>query len=1023
MHEHTPSWLLGVDWTEATSRRRARADRYELRLPLGVGGFGEVWRGEHVDTGRVVALKVLHHQIAAQRSFQTLLLQECQLVARLRHPCVVRVHDVGVLGEAIERATGGRFVAGSPYVAMELLEGGTLDAWVRSPREWSEVRRVVLEMLGALRHAHARGVVHLDLKPSNVLFRRDGRSVIADFGIAWSMRDDDAPRFTGTLAYASPEQLVADARALGPCSDLFALGALIWELVTGAPPFVASNVAERLFQTPGAFEPRVDVPTWLFGWLSRLLEPSIKRRFATASEAMAALHSAEGAPRTPVWPSDWRDGEPTDHEPRPDFLGATATCFVGRVDARDRLWQGARRVLETGAAEELVVRGPEGAGKTRLAQWLTERALEQDAFEVLWVRGELGETLDRALVKHLRLEGLGARRMRDALAWAGDTLASAVADGCARADGGCPRVWEALLEAMTTRRPVLVVLDGEVDVERPPGGRMLRLRLTREPGEGLTLEPLGLGDARALAALCGGRFDERTSRQPGVLIAQHSARPCDEPGRHEGACVLASLAALPEAEVRALEVLAVADAPMRIATWERVARACGAHATWTALDHLVREGLGHLDEGHVTLASREVVDALALRARGRASAIHVACAHLLEVLEDGRDRHERVARHWIAAGAKERALEPLSEAAETRLRHLDRAGAETLARQQLGTCDALGFAPLDARRFRASLVLATCLRESGALDEAVATSAHAAAMARAAGDVEGHARAEHQRARALHRRGDTAGAILVADGAVLSVGDDALRAGWRGDAQLDVGAWLLERAAFDEADARFVLASETHPSRAARALAVLYRARVARLRGDGVRARALVEAATTELLRAGRHYLLPEAFFEAGEVERACDEPEVAVAWYRRALEGAVALGRDTAVEIELALGMVLAELGRVEEAALHLDGAYSAMEARGDVARARAWGLARAWAHACVDDWRAARDALRGVARVDDAAWDALFARFVARARRAGHEDVLGALDEAASSAPFASTWIGPVRAASRGSERRAVG
>jgi len=470
MSQRTPSAMVGVDWTEATARRRATADRFELRMPIGVGGFGEVWRALDTTTQETVAIKVLQRDLAQEPASRSLLLDECRMVGRLMHPSVVRLVDVGTLGHQVERATGGRCVAGSPYVAMELLDGGSLTSRVRAPVGWEPVRQALREVLEALRHAHARGVVHLDLKPANVLFReRDGRAVVCDFGIAWSRHDERAPRFAGTLAYASPEQLVCDARAVGPWSDLFALGCVAWELVTGTPPFSGRTVAERMFQKPCDFTPRFEVPEGLEAWLIRALAPSPRHRFRSATEALAALCTESVAPGIP---EDWRGGEP-DVAPElatrargPEFLGVAPTRVVGRDAERSELWRRARDVADGALPHHVELVGPAGAGKRRLATWLSERLAELDAFETVWVRE--GESLGDALVRHLRVDGLAPRRARESLSWAGEALAAAVSEAVAAADpaasgseGSCASAppWTALLEAMATRTPLLLVLE------------------------------------------------------------------------------------------------------------------------------------------------------------------------------------------------------------------------------------------------------------------------------------------------------------------------------------------------------------------------------------------------------------------------------------------------------------------------------------------------------------------------------------------------------------------------------------
>jgi len=269
--ELTPSWFLHLDWTGAATHRRNTAERFELVSPLGVGGFGEVWRALDTATGEHVAIKVLGHALARSPQFQSAFRNEIRITSRLAHEGVVRIVDVGTLGAEVERASGGRLVGGSPFVAMELL-GPTLASTVRVGASWERARVVAEQLLRALAHVHARGVVHLDLKPSNVMFRGvgpDAQAVLSDFGIAWLASEAAGAGGVGTPGYAAPEQGLADGRNIGPWSDLYAFGCVMWELLAGESPFAASSPMERLFSDPRPFRPRVDVPERVEPWLRR----------------------------------------------------------------------------------------------------------------------------------------------------------------------------------------------------------------------------------------------------------------------------------------------------------------------------------------------------------------------------------------------------------------------------------------------------------------------------------------------------------------------------------------------------------------------------------------------------------------------------------------------------------------------------------------------------------------------------------------------------------------------------------
>jgi serine/threonine-protein kinase len=205
-------------------------DRYVIESLIGQGGMGEVYRARHQTLGMPVAIKTITG--AASPELTQRFTREAQLLARVRHPNVVSILDVG------------RTLGGTPCMVMEFLEGEALDARLerRGPSPWREVRAVALAVLKGLTAIHGAGIVHRDLKPANVLITRGNPSVvkIVDFGIA-QPTGQGARKITqqgaviGTPAYMSPEQLVGgdiDAR-----SDLYALGLMLFELSTGKLPF------------------------------------------------------------------------------------------------------------------------------------------------------------------------------------------------------------------------------------------------------------------------------------------------------------------------------------------------------------------------------------------------------------------------------------------------------------------------------------------------------------------------------------------------------------------------------------------------------------------------------------------------------------------------------------------------------------------------------------------------------------------------------------------------------------------
>src|SRR5262245_1362161 len=200
---------------------------YEVKGLLGRGGMGVVYRAHHLRLDRDVALKMLlAGEFASPRELERFFL-EARAIANLSHPNIVQVHDVS------ERE-------GRPYFTMELVEGGTLAQWLGgTPRPASKAAELVGCLAGAVDVAHRSGIVHRDLKPSNVLLTPDGIPKVTDFGLARRMSGGESLTVHGTIlgtpSYMAPEQIRGSA--VGPVSDVYALGAILYEILTGRPPF------------------------------------------------------------------------------------------------------------------------------------------------------------------------------------------------------------------------------------------------------------------------------------------------------------------------------------------------------------------------------------------------------------------------------------------------------------------------------------------------------------------------------------------------------------------------------------------------------------------------------------------------------------------------------------------------------------------------------------------------------------------------------------------------------------------
>lgn len=242
---------------------------FQVGEQLGVGGMGIVYRAVYTKTGQDVALKVLSPNLTTDKKLLARFDRETKILKRLKHPNIVRYY-------------GGGTNAGQRYYAMELIDGGALDDYVKKrggTLTWEQVIEVGKQICSALEHAHNAGIIHRDLKPANLFLTRKGRLKLGDFGIA---RDTEATALTaagktvGTYAYMAPEQIVGKPE-ISRKTDLYALACVLFELLTGKPPFEAETAAEMLFahletDPPSVRDKCPECPIWLEQLIERMLE-------------------------------------------------------------------------------------------------------------------------------------------------------------------------------------------------------------------------------------------------------------------------------------------------------------------------------------------------------------------------------------------------------------------------------------------------------------------------------------------------------------------------------------------------------------------------------------------------------------------------------------------------------------------------------------------------------------------------------------------------------------------------------
>jgi len=278
--------------------RRALGDDYELLALLGTGGFGRVYRVRDLHLERQVALKVLHPTLTQDAEVVERFRREAQLAARLSHPNIVKIYDIG-----------GRF--GLIWYTMELIDGPSLAQLVErnGPLPLEQVLRLLREALSALAHAHGYGLVHRDIKPENMLIDPTGSVQITDFGLALALRGKygGATSQSGTPQFASPEQLLGER--VDQRSDLYSLAAVVYYALLGAPPFPGDTTEQVLArqttnQFPAPRERRDDVPEALERVLDRALSADVESRYPSAAEFLQAVNrAADAGAREPV--ADW----------------------------------------------------------------------------------------------------------------------------------------------------------------------------------------------------------------------------------------------------------------------------------------------------------------------------------------------------------------------------------------------------------------------------------------------------------------------------------------------------------------------------------------------------------------------------------------------------------------------------------------------------------------------------------------------------------------------------------------------
>lgn len=302
------------------SQPRLLGGRYELDVVIGRGGMAEVHRARDLRLDRLVAVKTLRHDLARDHTFQARFRREAQSAASLNHPSIIAVYDTGE--DMVEGVS-------LPYIIMEYVDGRTLKELLDDDRRLLPERTAEITdgILRALEYSHRSGIVHRDIKPANVMLTRQAEVKVMDFGIARSMNDNQVTmtqtsQVIGTAQYLSPEQ--ARGERVDPRSDIYSTGCVLYELLTGGPPFTGDSPVSIAYQhvredpvPPSQVDP--EVPEWIESIVLRAMTKDREHRYQSAEEMredlQRGLHGMPTAASTMVAPAVAAGGATTDLPP------------------------------------------------------------------------------------------------------------------------------------------------------------------------------------------------------------------------------------------------------------------------------------------------------------------------------------------------------------------------------------------------------------------------------------------------------------------------------------------------------------------------------------------------------------------------------------------------------------------------------------------------------------------------------------------------------------------------------------
>jgi predicted ATPase/tRNA A-37 threonylcarbamoyl transferase component Bud32 len=345
-----------------SSLERLQNGRYTVLKMLGEGGKGVVYKARDTVLNRIVAIKMLKSAVSSEEAYSRFI-REAQAVARLNHPNIVSIYDIGEDDE-------------KQFFVLEFVDGmslrGLMEAYPERKCDIQTVLRVGIDVCGALQYAHSQGVLHRDIKPENILITEEGTAKLMDFGLAKMLGQPSITQegmIVGTVAYVAPEIALgkgADAR-----SDLYSFGAVLYEAMTGKPPFLGEDPVKVIFShvhdrpvSPSRLNPKI--PQSLTDCVMKLLEKELGKRYPSSADLLEALREiAEGLLREVLVPSH----KPSIVVPAPRTSAGKEIQLINRVAEMMLLRESIDRAVRSEGGV-IILHGEAGIGKTRLTKEL-----------------------------------------------------------------------------------------------------------------------------------------------------------------------------------------------------------------------------------------------------------------------------------------------------------------------------------------------------------------------------------------------------------------------------------------------------------------------------------------------------------------------------------------------------------------------------------------------------------------------------------------------------------------------------